>query len=310
MSKFLRPHTRFRNDWGPGPYPAIAQQNCPEALIVFRMARHRILKPELIESPVKYTTDFVMLFCQTPHCQNFCCVEESTATRATFTCRECSKASRRRVGVQLHQFDKSLGGHVPGEGAHTPGASSERSITRRNAKAELRKLLGGNDPMLVDGHQVLKDRRVERECPEWMCDRFELVNFLIQAFPKMLEPTSPKYRKQRETAGLWCGVTCLYHRMGLPASYVADLLSYEQRREQLDGTSVLVSERVVTEAQVERIVNAITKRRAGLRADGKPLTGKRGRPKKKATAAQVQKATELLIEVLDSEAVNDEINKC
>ena len=294
MSKFLKPHTRFRNDWGPDPYPALALQNCPEALIALRAAGYRILKPEFIQR-IKHMADFVMLFCQTPTCSNFCELEELAATGATFTCCDCNNTAQRRIRispprVQQHQFDKHLGGYGPGLGIHTPGAWS--------TKRELRKFLDSNDSMLADGHQIKKQRQVAHDCPDWVLDRFEFLNFLVTVFPKMLEPSNKKYREQHRKAALWAGVLYYYYRMGLSAKQVATLLSVEFVREMPNETTVIVGKRTVTPAQVDRIVVAIKRRKEGLRVDGKPLGSRRGRPKS-IRPEEIEK----LVEVLDSEGV-------
>jgi hypothetical protein len=285
------------------------RQDCPEAYIRLRIAGRRIYKPVQECHGRIHTADFEMIFCSTPDCRNFCETEENTLPKAGFKCRGCNKSGHRRIGIQPHQFDKSLRGHAPGAGSsyfvHTPSALSARSVSKRNAKRELKNVLDSNDSMLADGHQVKKDRRVDRECPEWMCDRFEFLNFLIGAHPKMLDEKNPLYRKHRETAALWAGVMCLYHRSGLPASHVAELLSFDNLRELPDGTFEIVETRNITEEQVERIVLAIRRRRDGLRVDGKALNGKRGRPKRISTAG-INK----LVEMLDSEGINMEFDNC
>jgi hypothetical protein len=253
-----------------------------------------------------HARDFALLYCSTG-CGTFCEIGEHDIafiqSIPVFVCRACNPVSTRRIGIQLHNFDKELSGHAPGSGkegfVHTPKASSARSITRRNAKRELREFLDSNDPMLADGHQVKRDRMVDRECPEWVCNRFEFLNFLLQTFPKMLDKTSPQYRKHRDKAALWGGVLYHYFRQGLPASYVADLLSVRTERETKSGTIEVVEERIVTEAAVNRIVLAIRRRRAGLAVDGTKLTGKRGRPRLNQNADLTE-----TIEVFDMTEVN------
>lgn len=236
-----------------------------------------------------HVDDFVMLFCATPDCQNFCESEESVLPGAAFKCRTCNKSDRHRIGIQIHQFDKDLGGHAP-EGTKTPGTYGTRT-SKRNAKSELRGFLDGNDP-IMDGHQVLKDRAVDRECPEWIADRFEFLNFLCEQFPKWLGETSPKHRQHREQAALYAGVMYFYFRLGLPDTYVAELLTVQRFRLLADGSEEFVVERKVSKAKVKRIVLAIRRRHDGLRADGTKLTGKCGRPR--VQKQNLTKATEML----------------
>jgi hypothetical protein len=246
-----------------------------------------------------HTDDFVMIFCSAPDCMNFCEIIDPFMPDAAFKCRACNpvaRVERRWWKIQPNQFDKHLGGHAPVDAAPTPAATSEGRISKRNAKSELRKFLDSKDSMLADGHQINKDRTVERECPEWMCNRFEFLNFLVETCPKMLDETNLNYRKHRNKAALWGGVMYYYHRMGLPASYVADLLSVRKERELSDGTVNIIGERLVTEAQVERIVHAINKRRKRLRVDGTKLNGRRGRPRVEKTTLDLEQ----VIEVFDT----------
>jgi hypothetical protein len=290
---------------GPAPPPnPLSEAGVP---YVFRLLRNvetiNIQSRRDCHAPIDlpgrtHVTDFALVFCSTG-CGNLCEIDEPemaiTKSIPVFICRACNPVVTRRIRIQLHSFDKDLGGHAPLDGGAKTTAAYDARTSRRNAKRELRHFLDSNDQMLVDGHQVKKDRTVDRECPEWMCDRFEFLNFLITVFPKMLDESSPKYQKHRETAALWGYVMYCYHRMGLPASYVADLLSGQKERELTDGTFEILEERLVTDKQVERVVHAIKNRREGLRVDGTKLTGKRGRPKK-VTAEDLNK----IVEIFDS----------
>jgi hypothetical protein len=159
--------------------------------------------------------------------------------------------------------------------------------------------------MLNDGYQVLKDRRIDRECPGWVANRFEFLNFLSEKFPKWLDETSPKHKRQREEAALYFGVAYYYFRMGLPDSHVALLLSVPKFRVLPDGSEEFIEQRIISVEKVKRIVLAIRRRHEGLRADGSKLTGQRGRPRgviQPVTAAGAINLTKV-VQVLETEGV-------
>jgi hypothetical protein len=261
------------------------RQDCPEVYIRIHLASPRFCKPVIERLGQTHTADFTLIFCSDPDCENFCETEENLLPTTKFVCRDCNKTRREKLAIQHHQFDKLLRGHAP-EGAKTPGAWS--------TKRELKKFLDGNDTMM-NGHQILKDRRIDKDCPTWLLNRFEFLNFLCQQFPKWLDETNPKHTKHREEAALYAGVMYYYYRMGLPDSYVSELLTCPNFRVYRDGSEEFVDERKVSVAKVKRIVLAIKRRYAGLRADGTKPSGKRGRPRiQSVDTLSLTKASEML----------------
>ncbi len=236
-----------------------------------------------------HTEDFILLFCSSPGCENLCETEEPVHPAAAFTCRACNP-----VGTGLHfqyyQFDMRLRGGAPEGTQHIRNQGSNS----HTAKKILREFFDKTDTMITGG-QILKSRRVERLCPDWMLDDNEVRGFLLARFPAMLatrcerprwlsceHPGCQLGRKQREAAALWAGVIYLYHRIGLPASEVA--------AELILGTPISATSEELkpSEAVIERIVLTINRRRVGLQVNGKPLSnGRRGRKKKTACSAGI-----------------------
>jgi hypothetical protein len=120
---------------------------------------------------------------------------------------------------------------------------------------ELRRHLDGNEPYM-NGHQILKERRIARKAPLWTKNDKRVQAILLRSFPKM-----ETNQKQRDAAGKWVRVLHLYYRMGLTFGQVA-------------------AEMGITRDTVSDIVQCLTRASKGLRADGskRKLGRKRGRP--------------------------------
>ena len=174
-----------------------------------------------------HVDDFAMFFCSTPGCSNFFETEESINLNTTFKCRGCIPANAVGAKIQPWQFDKYLGGHAPEGAGHSTNKAYDHHTSKKHAKRELRRFLDNNDPMM-SGHQIKKDRKVERDCPDWMLNDFEVRSFLYTSFPRMFDLASRQCNAQRDKAALWYAVIHLYHRMGLPASYTASLMSVQK----------------------------------------------------------------------------------
>jgi hypothetical protein len=124
---------------------------------------------------------------------------------------------------------------------------------------QLRRVLGGNDPFMNQGHQIVTLRKRKRPIPEWVMSNQKIREVLLRAFPKLAIN-----QRQRDRAARWARIIHLYFRLQWTSRQVADELG-------------------VTHASVTSITRAAVRVAAGkkTRYNEPYSTRPRGRPKKK-----------------------------
>jgi hypothetical protein len=140
--------------------------------------------------------------------------------------------------------------------------------------ATLRRYMDGDDGFMR-GHQILKERRLQRNYDEEMVECFAndsfLNDFLTKRFPRL--NTCPQ---QRRLAGRWVVVIRQYILKGESSPAVAEILSWRKAPSEC-----------ISEAYVRRTAQMICKAFRGERLDGKERSfGKAGRPKKSPCTPQ------------------------
>ena len=119
---------------------------------------------------------------------------------------------------------------------------------------ELRTKVDGDDTFFK-GHRIIKQRRGNRECPDWAYSTVKLRALLLKSFPKLLTN-----KKQRASAGRWARVIQMYFKSQMTHGQIA-------------------SELHVGLNTVLMLIRAIKLAARGVRTDtGKPR-GVRGRPR-------------------------------
>jgi hypothetical protein len=134
------------------------------------------------------------------------------------------------LGVYQPMTDNSEGETAPTTGGET------------DAYAQLRTGIDGSD-LFMEAFQITKVRTIQREIPEWALSNRKVQQILKTAFPRMT------YKDKR--AGRWARIIYLYYRMELPRQIVAREIG-------------------ITEAHLNRTLQAINWVAAGRRSDGKP----------------------------------------
>ncbi len=108
---------------------------------------------------------------------------------------------------------------------------------------------------VVGGPRASHAVRLKKKIPDWTKSKAAMLELLRSVFPKLLTD-----KRQQKHAARWFDLIQLYYKRGEPTSVVASTMNV--RRSWVQGT-------------LRRIRNAA----AGKRTDGKPRTGKPGRPK-------------------------------
>lgn len=152
---------------------------------------------------------------------------------------ETSEDSSSGVVPQLHELRK-------GQSLHRARSTNSKDYER------LRALIDSDDSFLAGGtgHQIQKERVLERETPSWAIDNRELRKIIETAFPKWR-----KNAKQRHQAARWAQVVYLFYRMHLPRQHVA-------------------AEMKISIETVKNLLKRIRRTANGVRSDN---TGKRSR---------------------------------
>ena len=122
----------------------------------------------------------------------------------------------------------------------------------RNSKS----LRGQVDATFPHGYQDAKARTYKRKMPLWTASDAGVQEVLLRAFPKLRTNDA-----QGEAAARWARIIQLYFRTGY---------TRKQITEEMD----------LTPSQINNCLCRILRVGKGLRTDGKPRGGKRGRPKK------------------------------
>ena len=133
----------------------------------------------------------------------------------------------------------------------------------------LRRGFDNREPFMTGGHQLINsvgatqhNRRVST-LPAWANDDEKVRQLLLRVFPKLLTDD-----RQRQRARRWNQVIHFYFRMGLTHNQIADEMGEPA-------------------AAIGSTIQKIYYAAAGRRSDtGKPLKGKRGRPKKNKDVIQ------------------------
>lgn len=122
---------------------------------------------------------------------------------------------------------------------------------------QLRRVLDGDDPFMVGGHQKSQLQRRERTVPEWTRSDQKVGKILLRSFPKLHTNT-----KQRERAAEWARIIHLYFRLQF---------TYRQTAEEIGKSP----------GNIRRKIESIKRAGQGLRTNGTgKLRGLKGRPKK------------------------------
>ena len=110
------------------------------------------------------------------------------------------------------------------------------------------------------GFQDAKARTYERKVPLWTSSDAGIQEVLLRAFPNL-----DSNEAQREAAGRWNWIIQLYFRTGYTRGQIMEEMG-------------------LTASQINNYLCSILRVGKGLRTDGKPRGGKRGRPKKPASS--------------------------
>jgi hypothetical protein len=134
--------------------------------------------------------------------------------------------------------------------------------------ATLRRYMDGDD-QFMRGHQILKERRLQRDYPEWMVERLSndafLSDFLAWRFPRL--NTCPR---QRRTVGRWAVIIRQYMLAGQSCAAVAEILNWGKQPHER-----------ISKAYVRRTAQMVRQAFRGVRLDSKERSfGQAGRPKK------------------------------
>jgi hypothetical protein len=124
---------------------------------------------------------------------------------------------------------------------------------------QLRRVLGGSDPFVNQGHQIVALRKRKRAVPEWVMSNVKIREVLLRAFPKLAIN-----QRQRDRAARWARIIHLYFRLQWTSRQVA-------------------AEIGATPDSVISITRSITRVASGKRSDtcGERGVRPRNRPKKK-----------------------------
>jgi len=127
----------------------------------------------------------------------------------------------------------------------------------RNSKS----LRGQVDATFPQGYQNAKARTHKHRVPLWTSSDKGIQEVLLRAFPELSTNDA-----QRDAAARWTRVIQLYFRTGY---------TRKQITEEMD----------LTASQINNCLCRILRVGKGLRTNGKPRGGKRGRPKKPAKSS-------------------------
>jgi hypothetical protein len=216
-----------------------------------------------IERPPKSSVQ-VFLDSQAPHSE----VEPSgIADHGRYICREHNPKPSQGVFFQPYACDMKLGSTASKgfnvENGYGPTIPPMSSLAVN--PGDLLKMFDRREPFMTKGNRSGEANDYERTgtTPEWMFDDNKVLALLWLRFPKMT--TKPD---QYERAARWTGVIIHYYRRGIPAG---------ERKTQTGVDAVMNWE----PGTAEKIVLKIRRYLQGLTAStGKPITGRRGRPKK------------------------------
>ena len=89
---------------------------------------------------------------------------------------------------------------------------------------QLRRYFDGTGGFM-EGHQILKERRIKRPVPLWAKNNRKVQELLLRSFPRLA--TNPK---QRNRARIWGRVIYLYYRLGLSYAAVAEEMSIQPKK--------------------------------------------------------------------------------
>lgn len=121
---------------------------------------------------------------------------------------------------------------------------------------KLRQVLGGSDPFVDRGHQIVELRKRKRKVPEWTKSFKEIQKVLLRAFPDLKTNL-----KQRSKAARWGRIIHLYFRLQW---------TYRQVAEELEIAPGSVRDAVVSIRRVAEGKRADTRGERGLRPRGRP----------------------------------------
>ena len=152
----------------------------------------------------------------------------------------------------------------------------------------LRQQFDGDDPIIwglkTGGNGQTGHNQRVANTPEWATDNAQVRAVLLRAFPKM--ETNPT---QRARAGRWAFIIKYYFQLGEEASKIAVELRYNEAKksgETWDAANA-DSGRKAADQEIEKLIKRVTdtvgrisRVANGLRTNGKPRTGKLGRPRK------------------------------
>lgn len=112
---------------------------------------------------------------------------------------------------------------------------------------------------ITDANGMMRIHRIRKpgkKIPAWALDDKAVRRLLLTSFPKL-----QSNRKQRDRASRWNQIIALYFRLNMSKTATAQELGLK---------------RTIVHRAIQRIHHVA----AGLRANGSPRGGKRGRPKK------------------------------
>jgi hypothetical protein len=122
---------------------------------------------------------------------------------------------------------------------------------------QLRGKFDGQDPFMVQGHQIIKTRRDDRDVPAWAKNNKQIQKILLHSFPKLHTNA-----RQHAGAARWARIIQLFFRMRMTRNQVAEQME-------------------LSENVVRRTIQNIRRAASGRRANGTKPTGRRsGRPRK------------------------------
>ena len=127
------------------------------------------------------------------------------------------------------------------------------NLNLQDALGQLHSTIEEDFKNMMGVHRI---RKPGKRIPAWALDDVAVRRLLLTSFPKLLTN-----RKQRERASRWNQIITLYFRLNMSKTEVAQEI----------GLSHTI---------VHRAIQRIHHVAAGLRANGSPRGGKRGRPRK------------------------------